>query len=81
MRVRDGMCLCHGNIGNLIILGKISRYMNRAEINDAIKNLYKYILSELEKDLTPQMPQERYNMGVMNGLAGVGLGFIDWLNE
>ncbi len=81
MRVRDGMCLCHGNIGNLIILEKISRYMNRAEINDAIRNLYRYILSELEKDLTPQMPQERYNMGVMNGLAGVGLGFIDWLSE
>lgn len=79
IHVRDGMCLCHGNAGNYMIMKEISKYMDIAELDDVTKVLYDYILSELEKNWIPQMPQERYNMGVMNGLAGIGLALISMI--
>lgn len=77
MRLRQGMCLCHGNMGNLLILKAINEYLADSELADLQKQLLEAVYEELEGGFAPRMPQERYGAGMMNGLSGMGLAFME----
>lgn len=76
MRVREGMCLCHGNMGNYLIMKEIDAYLSNTEMNNWLELFSAAVFSELERDIIPRMPQEKWSMGLMNGLSGLGLAFV-----
>ncbi len=62
--LREGMCLCHGSCGNVLLLAE---YGGESQI---VQDYDAYICGKLsDKDFT-FLAQERYNPGLMNGFAG-----------
>ncbi|WP_455616260.1 type 2 lanthipeptide synthetase LanM [Eisenbergiella sp.] len=69
-RRRKGMCLCHGNMGMLLLLesyGKKFPSERLAQVKNALSGA---ALEELEKGRL--MPQEKYAKGLMSGMSGIG---------
>ncbi len=76
VRFRDGMCLCHGNTGNFLMMREIHRYLGDTEMEAVLMKYQDKIVGELEKGFDSLLPQERYNAGVMNGLGGMGVAAL-----
>lgn len=62
--LREGMCLCHGSCGNVLLL------MDFDGNSQAVKDYDAYICEKLSEDTFTFLAQERYNPGLMNGFAG-----------
>lgn len=62
--LRDGMCLCHGSCGNVLLLAE---YEGESR---AVKTYDSYICEKLSADGFSFLAQERYNPGLMNGYLG-----------
>lgn len=76
-----GLCLCHGIVGNYFIM---RRYRAKYKLNSFQKlqmyNLERKI-SELSSNWNELPIEEKYSMGLMNGLSGIVLGCILYDNE
>ena len=70
MQGRRGMCLCHGNMGLLLLLNKYLAIHSSEELKKIRRLLTCSSLEVLEK--AQMMPQEKYAKGLMNGMAGIG---------
>lgn len=70
LQMRKGMCLCHGNMGMLLLLEKYLEYNNSSDL-EAVKSLL--VSASLNKlECNHFMPQEKYAKGLMSGMAGIG---------
>ena len=63
--LREGMCLCHGSCGNVLLLMEYNSDLQ------AVKDYDAYIRGKLLEDTYTFLAQERYNPGLMNGFGGV----------
>ena len=70
LQMRKGMCLCHGNLGMLLLLDKFMEYNSSSGLKYIKDLLVMATLDELEHSHI--MPQEKYAKGMMNGMAGIG---------
>ena len=69
--LRDGMCICHGTMGNYRILEKLREYAERGVMAEAEAAVHEKIVW-LEKE-EPELPAQEYHApGFMNGAAGIG---------
>lgn len=78
--LRQGMCICHGTIGNYRILKKLRRVLD-GRVTDRIQSeVYEQILcwEKREMDL---LVQEYHSPGFMNGLAGIGYYLLKEIDE
>ena len=75
LAVRGDMCLCHGNMGNLLILREMMRGLGERE------NLMRQIgrLEDALESFVRDLDEEkgRVDFGFMNGMAGVGFGCFE----
>lgn len=62
--LREGMCLCHGSCGNVLLLSEYDGDSRAVRAYDA------YICRKMLQDDT-FLPQEDYHPGIMNGYMGV----------
>lgn len=63
--LREGMCLCHGSCGNVLLLMEYNSDLQ------AVKDYDAYIRGKLLEDTYTFLAQEQYNPGLMNGFGGV----------
>ena len=70
LQMRKGMCLCHGNLGMLLLLDKYMEHNSSSGLKYIKDLLVMATLDELEHSHI--MPQEKYAKGMMNGMAGIG---------
>lgn len=69
--LREGMCICHGTLGNYRILEKLQEYAGRGAMAEAEAAVYGKI-AWVEKE-EPELPAQEYHApGFMNGAAGIG---------
>lgn len=66
--VRDGLCLCHGTCGNLMILKECGKKQEAGKIEQ-------YVIRRVLVEETKMLPQERVSFGMMNGWGGIA-GFL-----
>lgn len=62
--LREGMCLCHGSCGNVLLLSEYDKDSRAVQAYDA------YICGKMLDGYT-FLPQEEYHPGLMNGFMGV----------
>lgn len=76
MKMKEEMCLCHGNMGNLLVVQKITEGMDgkMAEWKNEFSRKVKKILEAYCLNLKDTGKKEL--TGLMNGLAGVGMGCL-----
>lgn len=79
--VREGMCLCHGSMGNLLMLREYCKYAKN-EMADLHrwKNV-SYVYAKMKGSASHLLPQERYNPGLMSGYAGMGYALLAIYDE
>ena len=74
------MCLCHGNMGNVLILQKIKKYMG----NYANEMILEYIIRVKKSLKTYSENSNRWvsevNFGFMGGMAGIGIGGLIFMD-
>ena len=70
LRRRKGMCLCHGNMGMLLLLERYGKTFPSEQLALVTNALSGAALEELEKGRL--MPQEKYARGLMSGMSGIG---------
>ena len=69
--LREGMCICHGTMGNYRILEKVQEYAGHGVMDGVEAAVYEKIAG-LEKE-EPDLPDQEYHTpGFMNGAAGIG---------
>ncbi len=61
--LREGMCLCHGSCGNVLLLSEYDKDSQAARESDS------YICRKVMKG-DAFLPQEEYHPGIMNGYMG-----------
>lgn len=80
--LRDGLCLCHGSCGNILLLKEYLRYLQKTALSEQDKKMYQalwqrtkqydqYITEKLLAEEHPLLIQEELNPGLMNGVSGV----------
>lgn len=74
--VREGMCLCHGSLGNLLMLQEYCKFTGDREAEHIRLRNLKYVYEKLKDNDFCLLPQERYNPGLMSGYTGVGYGLL-----
>lgn len=79
--IQSEMCLCHGNVGVYLILNKFEALFNNVLVESILREkrevLKKHICDYL--DCFPNHTVEQY--GLMNGIAGIGIGALLMENE
>ncbi len=78
--LRQGMCLCHGTLGNYRILKKLQGYLDGQKMDRVKSDVYAQIL-RLEKEEPDLLAQEYHSPGFMNGLAGIGYYLLKEIDE
>ncbi len=75
LAVRGDMCLCHGNMGNLLILREMVGELGKRE--DVVRQLGRLenALERFVRDLDQE--KGRVDFGFMNGVSGVGCGCFE----
>ena len=73
--MREGLCLCHGSCGNLLMLKKYADYMEDQEMKKRILAYTGQLAYLIEKG--EWLLQEQYNPGLMNGYTGIGLCMME----
>jgi len=79
MPLRNGMCLCHGNFGNIsTLLSYLSIYNN-----DDLKKIISYYIHEVSNNIAEgklSFIQQEIHPGFMNGLSGIGFLLLKIIN-
>lgn len=73
--IREGMCLCHGSMGNLLMLMEYERYEGSGEKMES-RSYIRHICTVLKEKREHLLPQEAFNPGFMSGYAGTGYGLL-----
>ncbi|MGE5702742.1 MAG: type 2 lanthipeptide synthetase LanM family protein [Clostridia bacterium] len=72
-----GHCLCHGDMGNLDILLVIAQELNDPQLKEwALQFASKLAGISYEEENMLQIPHSIEIVGLMDGLAGIGYGFL-----
>lgn len=74
--VREGMCLCHGSMGNLLMLQEYCKYIKNETPKRYKWRNVQYVYEKLKGGLSQLLPQEKYNPGLMSGYAGIGYALL-----
>lgn len=74
--VRNEMCLCHGNIGNYMVLCKIARESTDVWENKKISDLKKMLEIVIRHFEYYLSMKELVQYGIMNGMSGIGVGAL-----
>lgn len=69
--LRQGMCICHGTMGNYQILKRLRGYFDEQMTERVQADVYEQILC-WEEEEPELLVQEYHSPGFMNGLAGIG---------
>ncbi|MDE6052823.1 MAG: hypothetical protein K2G55_03485, partial [Lachnospiraceae bacterium] len=78
--LRSGLCLCHGMAGNYMIMKEYQKhYSLDAEQEVSKMTIGSEIINTILEDR--MLPQDRYSMGLMTGLSGIGVCLGDMLKE
>lgn len=64
-----GFCLCHGNMGNLLILKRYAEIFDDKQVSSICASRFEQILEFLNDQNI--LPTELYNPGFMTGLSGI----------
>lgn len=72
--LRKGMCLCHGNMGNYLILQAAADLLGEEALRRKAEQRRRQLAAMLESGSL--LPQEQYTAGLLTGLAGIGLGCL-----
>lgn len=64
-----GFCLCHGNMGNLLILKRYAEIFGDKQVRSICASRFEQILEFLNDQNI--LPTELYNPGFMTGLSGI----------
>lgn len=69
-------CLCHGLAGQYLILKRYLKQKPDEWVEKKAETLLRNILEEwsIEEEM---LPQERYNIALMTGIAGVGVALLE----
>lgn len=78
--LRQGMCICHGTLGNYQILKKMQKYFDIDVIDRAKAGIYEQIM-HWEKEDPNFLLHEYYAPGFMNGVAGIGYYLLKEIDE
>ena len=68
--LRDGMCLCHGSCGNLLIFSDYAKF-SKDQDGAWGKQYESYICQKLKSDKFELLQQEKHNPGLMSGYLGI----------
>lgn len=74
------MCLCHGTMGNLMILRKLEEYVNAGIQKEAESQVSARVKTWLSKDVH-LIPQEYHSPGFMTGVSGIGYYLLRGLDK
>lgn len=78
--LRRGLCLCHGMTGNYLIMKEYQKYFSLTTEQEHSRNvLGREIVNTILADT--MFPQDRYSMGFMTGLSGIGVCLGAMLGE
>ena len=69
--LRQGMCVCHGTMGNYRIMKKLQGYFDEQTLERVRADVFEQVLC-WEKEEPDLLVQEYHSPGFMNGLAGIG---------
>lgn len=74
-KLRKGLCLCHGNFGNIEILYRYLAYKSNSELEGKLKSYLSETAQGICCDQIIYLPQEE-NPGLMNGFSGMGYALL-----
>ena len=69
-----GYCLCHGNMGNLLILRKYTEMFEDQQAKEICNHWFERIIGLFSTQSI--LPTERYNPGFMTGLSGIAYAML-----
>lgn len=70
--LRRGYCLCHGNLGNVLILRAYAAEQKNRELERLCGAYMRAVAGQFLAGKLHLLPQEKYDFGLMNGLGGIG---------
>lgn len=74
-------CLCHGDLGNMLILKYASSELNTKNDIDKRYDIYmSHLISQLKDKWECGIPYKN-SPGMMLGLSGIGFGLLSLMNE
>ena len=79
----SGLCICHGATGNAWIKKIYQKEKGEFSLEPFLESFLEKKLAELAHEIQERdddLPQERYNPGLMTGLAGIGAVLCDFLD-
>ena len=77
---RKGLCICHGMSGNYLIMREYQKYYNlTSEQKEYMEQLKREIVHAVCADSL--LPQDKYMMGFMTGIAGIGYTLLQMLSD
>lgn len=83
--VRQGMCLCHGSIGNIEILNIYAKKTDDKELSILCRQWTANLTTQIADGQMELLMQEKISPGLMLGCAGTGYSVLthvlDWLPE
>ena len=71
-----GFCLCHGNMGNLLILKRYAEIFDDKQVRSICDSRFEQILKFLNEENI--LPTELYNPGFMTGLSGIAYALLKY---
>lgn len=71
-----GFCLCHGNMGNLLILKRYAEIFDDKQVRSICDSRFEQILEFLNEENI--LPTELYNPGFMTGLSGIAYALLKY---
>ena len=74
--VHAGFCLCHGNMGNLLILKRYAEIFDDKQVRSICDSRFEQILKFLNEENI--LPTELYNPGFMTGLSGIAYALLKY---
>ena len=77
---RDGLCLCHGMAGNYRIM---KEYQKQYKLTSKQYEMMGAVASEIVNTILSEkmMPQDKYQVGLMTGLSGIGVCLGEMITE
>lgn len=71
-----GFCLCHGNMGNLLILKRYAEIFYDKQVRSICDSRFEQIMEFLNDQNV--LPTELYNPGFMTGLSGIAYALLKY---
>ncbi len=78
--LREGMCICHGTLGNYRILRRLGGYVEDSAMDRVRSEVHAQVM-RWEKEEPDLILQEYHSPGFMNGLAGIGYYLLKEMDE